>query len=472
MASDETAARRRQAVRKLLGRIDYERGSTLPDLSVGLKLDRMHQLLLRLGQPQRALRCVHVAGTKGKGSTSAMLASILKAADLRVGLYTSPHLENLEQRFQINGIPCTEADLTWLIESIWPHVEAMDDLAGGSASGPTYFEITTAAAMVYFREQQVDLAVLEVGLGGRLDSTNLCLPDLCVVTNISFDHTRQLGNALDQIAREKAGIIKPGIPVVSGVQAELPRGAIREIAEWRGCRLVERGEDFDIVRPGDQAEAKHSTPGTPRANCFDFRSANNGSECVLPSLSTSLLGWHQANNAALAVAAALELRNQGWAISDEAIRTGLATTSCPARVEVCGRRPTVVLDAAHNVASIEALLATLKESFEPAKRWLLFATTHEKDVAGMLERLLPEFDEILLTRYVNSPRAVSETELVTIARGLSKKTPQAFSDPQQAWAAVQEQAAENDLICVTGSFFLAAELRPHIVGRKTAMGTP
>ncbi|MCA9248659.1 MAG: bifunctional folylpolyglutamate synthase/dihydrofolate synthase [Planctomycetales bacterium] len=454
MSSADAKQRRRRAVRQLLDRIDYERGATIPDRSAGLKLDRMHQLLQRLGQPQRGLRAVHVAGTKGKGSTSAMLAAILNAAGHSVGLYTSPHLENLKQRFQINGRSCSDLELAELLETIWPHVEAMDEQCGGPAHGPTYFEITTAAAMLHFRRRQTDLAVLEVGLGGRLDSTNLCLPDLCLITNISFDHTRQLGAKLGHFAREKAGIIKPGVPVISGVRTTEPRNVIGEVAQEHGCRLRELGEHFRIEYLGGAA----NDGGEPLSR-FRYFGGTAGSNQEPRDVSSRMLGRHQAENAALALAAVDELRNQGWSLPDDAVRAGLQSVRCPARIEVCGANPTVVLDAAHNVASVEALVETLDEHFVDPVRWLVFATTQDKDVAGMLDRLLPRFDHILLTRYLKSPRAVPTEQLQQIAQSMTNKPMLTFEDPRDAWKYARAEASPGDLICVTGSFFLAAELR-------------
>ena len=259
------------AERFLAGRIDYERTLSMPNSEAALKLDRMRELLRRLGNPQQAMPIVHIAGTKGKGSTAATIAAVLTAAGLRTGLFTSPHLDRVEERMAVDGRPCPAEEFAELIDSIRPEIEAMDRAAAECNPpefGPTYFEIITAAALAHFARRRVDAAVLEVGLGGRLDSTNVCSPCLTIITSISFDHTRQLGDTLESIATEKAGIVKPGMTVVSGVRADPARAVIRRATAANGCRLVELGVDFDFeYHPPRHLEAAPS-PAT-----FDFHSA-------------------------------------------------------------------------------------------------------------------------------------------------------------------------------------------------------
>ncbi len=242
-----TSAQYQWALQFLDKRVDFERFQVMPGPEREIKLDRMRALLDRLGNPQDKLPIIHVAGTKGKGSTSAMIASVLQAAGYRTGLFTSPHLERVEERIAIDGQPCTADQFAALVAAVQPAVEDLDREADAGAQGdhgPTYFEIITAMALLCFVRCGVQAAVLEVGLGGRLDSTNVCRPLVSVITSISFDHVQQLGDTLQSIAREKAGIIKPGVPVISGVTAEEPRTAIRQIARDCGCRLVELDEDF------------------------------------------------------------------------------------------------------------------------------------------------------------------------------------------------------------------------------------
>jgi dihydrofolate synthase/folylpolyglutamate synthase len=443
----------------LYGRIDYERALAMPYGTRELKLDRMHDLLARLGNPQDRLPIVHVAGTKGKGSTSVMIAAVLSAAGYSAGLYTSPHLDRLEERFMVDGRACDPLDLVELTEILRPIVAEMDREAEEPGSktapgetGPTYFELTTAIAFLHFARRGVEAAVVEVGLGGRLDSTNVCLPRLAIITSISFDHMKQLGNTLEAIAREKAGIVKPGVPVISGVTADGPRREIEKICLARSAPLVQLGRDFEFAYHPAAAEA-----GT--CSSIDFLLRGPGRERQLRGVAVGLLGAHQGANAAIALAAVDQLASQGWSIPEAAVRRGLAEVRWPARIEVVARRPTVILDAAHNVASIAALVQTLRESFTARERILVFATTRDKQVSKMLALLLPHFDRIILTRYENNPRGVPPDELAAQARQLTDKPIEVSPGPASAWQSARELAGEGDLICVTGSFFIAAEIR-------------
>ena len=448
----------------LFGRIDYERARNVPYRTREFKLARMRELLQRIGNPHQPLPTLHIAGTKGKGSTAAMLGAVLTAAGYRTGVFSSPHLDRLEERLAVDGRPCSAAELVELIERLMPDVKAMDEAAAGDPldDGPTYFEIVTAMALLHFARRQVQAAVLEVGLGGRLDSTNVCRPLVSAITSISFDHTRQLGSTLESIAREKAGIIKPGVPVVSGVTDAAPRQVIREICRQQGCRLAELGVDFDFVYcPPKGLES------APAMGSFDFHSSGPGRDAQLRHVALALLGRHQAANAAVALAVLDELRSIGWPIPDEAVRGGLARLEWPARVEIVQRQPVVVIDTAHNLASIDALIEVLDESFSVRRRLLVFATTHDKDARGMLQRLLPKFDHLVLTRYVSNPRAVPPEELAAMAAELSQRPCRVCQDPADAWQQVRALAGLDDLICISGSFFLAAEIRPRI--RPAAM---
>ena len=440
----------------LYGRIDYERAA-MPYGSRALKLDRMRELLERLGNPQERLPIVHVAGTKGKGSTSAMIAAALSAAGFSTGLYTSPHLERLEERFAVDGRPCGADELVELTDALRPVVAEMECQARSAdpdETGPTYFELTTAIGLVHFARRGVDAAVLEVGLGGRLDSTNVCVPRISVITSISFDHMKQLGHTLEAIAREKAGIIKPGVPVISGVTAEGPRGEIELVAQAAAAPLVQLGRDFDFAYHA--AAAVDDEPVWPT---IDFVSHTQGRERYRQGVRLGLLGPHQGANAAIALATLDELTSQGWSIGEDALRRGLADVRWPARVEVVARRPTIVLDAAHNVASILALVQTLEQSFSARGRILVFATTQDKQVSEMLRVVLPHFDRVILTRYQNNPRGVPPEELAACARQIGDLPIEVCPNPPAAWRAARESASDDDLICVTGSFFIASEMR-------------
>ena len=445
-----------------MGRINYEQTDAVPYHARGMKLDRMRQLLNRLGSPERKLKIVHVAGTKGKGSTSAIIASVLTAAGFRTGLFSSPHLVRIEERMAVDGRMASPEEFVYLMRRVWPAVEEMDREAAvaaeacgaSSETGPTYFEITTALALLHFVDREVDVAVLEVGLGGRLDSTNVCLPEVSVITNISFDHVHLLGSTLAEIAREKAGIIKPGVPLISGATDAEARRTIEEVALAHGARLLQLERDFDF-----DYHAPVSIDARPTSAALDYRSHALGDERRLEGLELAMLGRHQAANAAVALATLDELRRQGWDIPEKAVRSGLARATVPARVEVVGRHPTVVVDAAHNVASVDALVDVIKESFAPCPRILVFASARDKDVRGMLGRLAPYFDEIVLTRYENNPRAVAIEDLDLIAREVTTCRRHLAASPAEAWRLAGRLATPEHLVCIVGSFFIAAEMR-------------
>lgn len=467
--TDSPTDRREAAIAYLLGRINYERTSVVPYNQRQLKLDRMRQLLTRLGNPDAGMPIVHVAGTKGKGSTSALVGSILHAAGYEVGLFSSPHLERIEERFAINGVPCSADELVSLVDQLRPVVAAMDQEAASQADSslsPTYFELTTAIALMHFAQANVDLAVLEVGLGGRLDSTNVCQPAVTVISSISFDHTKQLGNTLAEIAAEKAGIIKPGVPVLCGPLLSEPREVIASIAKQHGCRMLEAGKEFRHDYRPPTAVNRNQQLGK-----LDFMSQPGDEQIALRGLPLQLLGEHQAANAALAVATCLELRRQGWSIPEEAIREGLSSLSLPARVEIVRANPTVVLDVAHNVASAEALVDVLSASFEAEETILVLAVSKDKDVPGIVRALLPYFRQVITTEYLDNPRAVPAEQLAEIVREEIAKLDSKCTEPRvtvsatpdEAYRHARELAAASEkkepLICVTGSFFIAAELR-------------
>lgn len=452
----------------LYGRIDYERAVHMPYHRGKLKLARMRELLRRLGDPQDGLPIIHIAGTKGKGSTAAMIAAVLTAAGYRTGLFTSPHLERMEERLAIDGVPCPADEFIELVERVAPVVRQMDGQGDPSQSGdagPTFFEITTAMGLLRFAQQGVHAAVMEVGLGGRLDSTNVCWPRVSVITSISLDHTRQLGRTEEAIAWEKAGIIKRGVPVVSGVTHPAAREVIRATCRRRRSRLVELGRDFAFeYRPPRGLER------VPAWGEVDFQYRGPGGPWTYRGVRLGLVGRHQGANAAVALATLAQLQAAGWQIPESAIRAGLESLVWPARVEVIARQPAVVIDAAHNVASVEALLQTLEESFSVRKRILIFATTQEKDVPGMLRRLLPAFDHVVLTQYLENPRAVPLAELCATAEAVAGRRWPAFGRPAEAWQAARAMASAEDLICVTGSFFIAAQLRHEVQASQRGSG--
>jgi dihydrofolate synthase / folylpolyglutamate synthase len=459
----------RSALAFLFGRINYERTGHVPYRSRRFKLERMRRLAARLGHPEGAFPAIHVAGTKGKGSTAAMIASVLSTAAYRTGLYTSPHLNRLEERFVVDGRPCTPDELVGLLAHLQPAVRELDELAwqSGEHQGPSYFEITTAAALVHFRNRQVDCAVLEVGLGGRLDSTNICHPVVSVITSISFDHMRQLGRTLAAIAGEKAGIIKRRVPVVTGVVQREPRAVIERTAAEHDAPLLALGSAFDFEYLPNVGASELMSEGAGDWLCgLDYRDRLEGGEYRLPRVVLGMLGRHQASNAAVALATLRRLRQAGWRVEESVMRQGLAQTRCPSRIEILSRAPTIILDAAHNPASITALLELLDERFPREPRVLVFATSTDKEARTMLDLLLPHFDRVVLTRYSDNPRSADPVELARLsraiqrARGLESLSVHVGSDPRAAWELVQTFLTADQLVCITGSFFLAGEMRP------------
>jgi dihydrofolate synthase/folylpolyglutamate synthase len=465
-AIDSEAKNHRQAALNwLLGRINYERTAVVPYQERQLKLDRMRQLLTRLGQPDAGMKIIHVAGTKGKGSTSAMIAAMLTAAGYRTGVFSSPHLERIEERFAVDGQPCTADELVALVNRLRPIVEVMDAEAGDDGDptgGPTYFDVTTAMALLHFVERQVDAAVLEVGLGGRLDSTNVCLPVVSVITSISFDHMKQLGNTLDAIAREKAGIIKPGIPVICGVTQSEPRAVVAEVAREHGCRLLQLGDDFRFHYTAPERRRQQHADTIEPQGAIDFTLGTSGRDMALRDLPISMRGPHQAANAAVALATVAELRHQGWCVSTDAVRLGLSRARLAGRVEVVAGEPVVVLDTAHNPASARALVEALAELPRPARQSLILSVSHDKDVCAIVEALAPHFDRFIVTQYQDNPRAVPAGVLASIVRQAIDNASvevRVSPTPREAWFHVRQTAIPHERVCITGSFYLAAEMR-------------
>lgn len=454
-----------QAIDFWYSRINYEQ---LPPQPADLKLDRMKALLQLLGNPQERLPIIHVAGSKGKGSTSAMLASVLRRTGYRAGLFTSPHLCRVEERIQVDGEPITPGELAGLLTQIrntLANSEQAHQRADAPRSpltthhSPTFFEIATALGFLHFCRNQVDVAVIEVGLGGRFDSTNVCLPMVSLITSISFDHTQQLGNRLASIAMEKAGIVKSGRPAISGATVPEAAEVIERICQERQSPLQQLGRDFHYEYEPCWIGA--AVPCKPRVKVLT-------PDRVWPWMELGLLGEHQAANAAVAVACIEQLRQQGWNIDDAAVADGLANVSWPARLEIIGRKPLVVLDCAHNVASVQALVDTLRSSFPPSRRLLIFAGSSDKDVSGMFRVLLPYFDHAFLTCHRNTARSVPAEQLARLCQDHGGVPHTVCSSPVDALEAARALAQADDLICITGSVYLAGELRPLLVGSTLA----
>ncbi len=430
-----------QAIEYLFGRINYERAQPDDYSSSDFKLDRMRSLLEACGNPQSQIPAIHVAGTKGKGSTCSMLASILTTAGLPAGLYTSPHLTRFEERMRVAGREPTPTELVGLVSRMQPVIEALD--RSPARMHPTYFEIATALAWQYFLDQRARVAVLETGLGGRLDSTNLCRPWVTVITNVSRDHVQILGSTVREIAGEKAGIIKPGVPVISGCRHPDAIDVVTRVSRERGAELWLLDRDFHWSWCDSKEQTIHVT--TPRRRW--------------ENLPVPLRGEHQAVNAAVTIAALDQLTETEVTLTPHSVREGLAATHWPARVEVIGREPTVILDAAHNWASAKALIATIDHDFPARRRILVFACSRDKDYRGLVRQMAPQFDTIIFTRYLDNPRAVAPEELQRHLETTFDRPSHVAADPVAAWKLARRLSHNSDLITITGSLFLVAELR-------------
>ena len=408
----------------------------LEQFGIKFGLENIRALLASLGHPERAFPTIHVAGTNGKGSVAAMIDAALGGAGRRTGRYTSPHLVDVTERFVIDGHPVAAAALAETIARLRDRIEALR-AAGVLDVQPTFFEVTTAAAFELFREAGVDVATIEVGLGGRLDATNVVAPLVAVITSIAFDHEQYLGHSLREIAEEKAGIIKPGVPVVVGRVAPEADAAIAAIARERGAGLI-RAWDGVAAEPLDDGAVRLRTP------------ARDYGEVRL-----ALAGAHQVGNAVVAVRALETLEARGLRVPAAAIVRGLAEVSWPGRLDVRrfpdGRE--LLLDAAHNPAGAEALASYLTAS--GGRRPLVFAAMRDKDVTGMLRALLPAVGALVVTRASNA-RAADPASIAELARAIAPALPvEVVEHPRDALVAAWRLGPR---IVVAGSIFLLGDV--------------
>jgi dihydrofolate synthase / folylpolyglutamate synthase len=456
---DRAGLTRAAALAWLDRRINYERA--MPTSSCGsFGLARMRRLLAAIGSPHERLSVVHVAGTKGKGSTVAMIAAILAESGHKVGAYLSPHVHAIEERISVRGRPISAAALVDAFATVIPAVDAMDRAAERrDGRGPTWFEVMTAVAMLHFARARVDIAVLETGLGGRLDATNVSRPVLCVITSISLDHMAILGPTIARIAAEKAGIIKRGIPVISGATAPAARRVIAATAARRRAPLLLLGRDFHATHVSSgSAGAK---PLGDHAVVVDLPDEflETTRKPLPASYAMGMPGVHQAANAALAVVAAHKLDALGYRVPARAIAAGLKNTLLPARVQVLMEKPLVVVDAAHNVASMEALLDALAGPLDAlSPRVLLFAASADKQLEKMLAAAAGRFDHVVITRYATNPRAAPVERLAAACESAGLPKPHAAASPCDALKTAKRLAGRSGMVCVAGSFFLAAEI--------------
>jgi len=411
---------------------------SLRRFGIKLGLDLIAGMLAQMGNPQDAFRCVHIAGTNGKGSVAANLAAMLQQSGCRVGLYTSPHLVKFNERICVDGEPVGDRAV------VDAYRAAMQAFQGDRE--PTFFELTTAMAFFLFAREKVDWAMIETGMGGRLDATNIVTPSLCVITNVSLEHTGYLGNTVAKIAAEKAGIIKAGIPVVTAVRQKSAAAVVRDRAAALGAPLYRLGEQFSVVKD--------------RRGGFDYQ----GMAHRWPNLRTALVGAHQVENAALATAAAEVLAIKGLArIDGQTVRQGLARTRWPGRIEIVRERPLVILDGAHNLASSRTLAKHLAAAYRGRPITLVVGILADKPYQQMLANLARVSTRIVLTRPAID-RALAPEQLQAAIAHLGRPY-RIIATVGQAVAHAIDTAAADEVVCIAGSLYVVGEAKAFLAGQ-------
>jgi dihydrofolate synthase/folylpolyglutamate synthase len=440
-----------QSLEYLYSFIDYSMTRAFRYSSENFDLTRMEALLQILGNPHDDYVVIHVAGSKGKGSTAAMIASAVQAGGYRVGFYTSPHLQDYTERMRIDGELISKADFVALVEEMKPAIDKVPRV--------TTFEITTAMAFLYFKQQNVDLAVVEVGLGGRLDATNLVEPLVAVITSLSYEHTHILGNTLTEIATEKAGIIKPNRPVVLAPQKDEARLVIERIANERNAALTQVGKDY-LFAPGEHSLDGQSLliwPAEDQARFDQYIESPGDGDWQPVRLTIPLLGQHQIENAATAYAAIQVARNHGLRVREDDIRRGFASVFWPGRFEVLRRDPPVIIDSAHNRDAGLKLRLTIDDYLDGLPVILIFGASEDKDIQGIFSELLPRVRYVICTESFH-PRALEAEKLVKLVHQFG--LPARIERPvEQALQEALDMAGHESVVLAAGSVFIAAAVR-------------
>jgi dihydrofolate synthase / folylpolyglutamate synthase len=433
------------AVRFLYDRADVERMRVVRYDEKTFKLDRMRKLLSLLENPHEQFKTVHVAGTVGKGSTVAMIAAMMQGGGYAVGQYTSPHLVDVRERIVVNNHMIGRNEFTELMKQVSEAASELD-------SEPSFFEVMTAVAFKYFAEEAVDLAVIEVGLGGRLDSTNVIRPEVSVVTTIDFDHTRILGDTLPDIAREKAGIFKKGVPAIVFEAPPAVDKVFREVAEKVGAPIRVVNKDIEF------SSRFCSTPELgPHTRVCLFSTSSRFEHLPVP-----LQGEHQAVNCGLALATVDALRACGFEVREDKLTAGLAATKIAGRMQLVWDRPRILVDGAHNPASVGALMRCAGAHVPYDSMVCIFGCCADKDVGTMLDRVNLGADKVIFTRASNTPRAADPDELQKMFMERSGKMSQVAKTLPAALEIAARAVSREDLICVTGSFYLVGETMKHL----------
>ena len=434
-----------RAVEYLLEQTDYERMRVVQYDESTFKLDRMHQILDELGNPQDQVPMVHVAGTVGKGSTIAMLTSMLRGSGYAVGQYTSPHLVDMRERIVVNDNMIEEEEFTLAINEV-------SQAAKKRNVTPTFFEMITAAAFKHFADNAVDIAVIETGLGGRLDSTNVIHPLLTLITQIDLDHTHILGDTLEDIAKEKAGIFKKSIPAISCQQNNSIGDVLRKCAEDSGCELEIIGDDIEF-----SSRFVTSNAGVPQNRICIITENTQFMHTPVP-----LPGEHQARNCGLALAAICKLKTLGFTFEDSDLHESLRHSKTEGRMELAWDKPKILLDGAHNPTSLQSLIRCIGAHIPYDSMVCIFGCCADKDVNGMLMKLSLGADKIIFTKSQGNPRAAEPQILQRQFAELSGKMTQVADTLSDALEIAARATSRDDLICVTGSFYLVGDAKKHL----------
>ncbi len=443
-----------EALDYLYSFIDYSLTRSFRYTPEKFDLGRMYAFMELLGNPQKDFKVIHIAGTKGKGSVSALIANTLEMAGYKVGFYTSPHLHDYCERIKVNQQPISHARFVEIIQQLKPIIE--------QAPGISSFELTTAIGFLYFSMMKVDVAVIEVGLGGRLDATNVVNPLVSVITSLSYDHVNVLGDTLAQIAYEKAGIIKEGRPVVVAPQKEEARRVVERIAEERHAELTQVGRDT-LFAPRSRSFGGQSFllwTAEEQDMIVEYMASPEHVDWEPVKLEIPLLGYHQVENAATAYTVLQTASQNGVSVTDEAIRKGFASVQWPGRFEVFRKQPPVIVDSAHNQDSALRLRLAIDDYLPGKPVILVFGASEDKDIHGMFTALLPRVTCVIATQSVH-PRAIDADALVNMAQQFGCMA-KAVVPVEKAIRAALEMAGDESAVVVAGSIFIAAAAREEL----------
>ena len=435
-----------EALELVMSLADFERSKHSPTNSV-FHLERMRLLMARLGNPHDSIPTLHVAGTKGKGSTAAMITSILRAAGLKIGLYTSPHLHSAVERIRIGLNPISQKDFANLVRETWPAAQHVSQMA--EFGSVTTFEFITSMAFLHFRTNKVDYQVIEVGLGGRLDATNIVTPTLCVITPISLDHTKTLGNTVGSIAKEKAGIIKPRVPVVVAPQTQEAIDVFNNVTSDKNCPLVRVDKKFSWEKTSSDFGGQY----------FTIHGMENDYHLEMP-----LLGNHQIENAATAIAAIESMIDMGHVILKSSINEGILNTRWAGRCQILSYAgKTIVVDGAHNLSAMERLIQTIQENFTFDKVVILLGALSGHDVKEMMSAIT-QLNPVVIAVKSRHPRSLLENMIAKPARELGIRVHCESGDVSSGIKQAVDISGPNDLILGTGSLSVAAEIIEEVEG--------